>query len=150
MSPQQTDFFRHVEFIPESGCWIWMRSVNSDGYGQVWVGAKSWGAHRLSYALFNGPIPAGASILHRCDVRCCVNPAHLFVGSQQENIADMIEKRRHRVPRGRDHARAKLTEDQVRAIRADPRKLKEIAADYGVHFSLIGKVRQRSMWGHVV
>ena len=76
--------------IPESGCWIWIASLNNKGYGQI----SGKYAHRVSYELVHGPIPDGALVLHSCDVSCCVNPNHLRLGSQKENMNDAIVRGR--------------------------------------------------------
>lgn len=90
------------ERVTESGCWIWMRSVAGTGYGDFRRRPKLIAAHRASYEVFKGPIPAGLHVLHSCDVRCCVNPAHLSVGSNAQNIADSMAKgRRKGVSRNR-------------------------------------------------
>lgn len=77
-----------------TGCWNWIRSRGSHGYGDYrYDGHKL--AHRWSYATFNGPIPDGLWVLHRCDNHACVNPTHLFLGDADANNKDMVEKRRH-------------------------------------------------------
>jgi hypothetical protein len=81
--------------VTESGCWIWMQTLNRGGYGMVLKrGMGQRTAHRLSYATFVGPIPEGMYICHRCDVRCCVNPDHLFVGTHTDNVRDAVRKKR--------------------------------------------------------
>lgn len=70
----------HAMPIPEAGCWLWMRGIANTGYGAVYVDGKRWDAHRLSWAAFRGPIPSGYWVLHKCDVRSCCNPDHLFLG----------------------------------------------------------------------
>lgn len=84
----------HVERIPECGCWIWMRSPHNNGYGRIKIGQKNHLVHRASYEAFVGPIPDGASILHRCDLPLCVNPAHLKAGTHADNMDDMKSKGR--------------------------------------------------------
>lgn len=78
-------------------CWLWTAAINSDnGYGRFdgrKYGLSSY-AHRVSWEIYRGPIPEGSQVLHRCDIRSCVNPEHLFLGSQQDNIDDMVNKER--------------------------------------------------------
>lgn len=81
------------------GCWIWKASKNSKGYGFFYTGrgpAKMDSAHRVSYELFKTAIPPGYNILHRCDTPSCVNPDHLFIGTQKDNIDDMVAKKRNK------------------------------------------------------
>lgn len=100
------------------GCWMWRGWVNAGGYGRLPVALGHILAHRASWLLANGAIPDGLYVLHRCDVRRCVNPAHLFLGTLQENNADMRAKGRERHPTiGEKHPAAKLTERDVHVIR---------------------------------
>ena len=108
-------------------------------------------AHRYSYEQHRGPVPAGQFVLHHCDNRSCVNPRHLFCGTQQANVDDMINK-------GRDHKRgaigvknqgAKVTEEIVRQIRASPTTAKILAERYGVSRAQIYSIRQRRAWTHI-
>jgi len=94
---------------PNSGCWLWAGSSVKNGYGQVRVNYKLYLSHRISHELFKGEIPDGMNVLHTCDVRCCVNPDHLFLGTQKDNVQDMIAKGR------RIHT--KLNQFQVRTIK---------------------------------
>lgn len=87
--------------IPEalSGCWLWDGAVSKCGYGRFGVGGhngKLRPAHRVSWEIHNGTIPEGLEVAHRCDVRICVNPAHLWLATHAENMADMIAKCRYR------------------------------------------------------
>lgn len=86
-------FLRKVIRV-DSGCWLWIGATRPNGYGNVNINGRTTGAHRASWALHHGSIPDGMQVLHRCDVRNCVNPAHLFLGSQRDNMQDMITKGR--------------------------------------------------------
>lgn len=88
-------FMEKVTFEPNSGCWLWL-GADSKGYGRTMIRRKQMAAHRLSYELHRGvTVPAGLVVLHSCDVPCCVNPSHLSVGTQMENIHDALAKGRH-------------------------------------------------------
>ena len=142
-------FFRRISPEPNSGCWLWDGRVDEDGYGRYGIWKKSdFGAHRLAYEFYRGPIPDGMCVLHRCDVRCCVNPDHLFLGSTQDNTADRHTKGRS--ARGERDGNAKLTAEIVWAIRADTRTHKEIAAAYRTSLANVSVIRARKTWREVV
>lgn len=84
--------------VPETGCWLWIGKVNNAGYGRIGLGSRGRAAfaHRVSFQIHRGPIPAGMLVCHRCDTRSCINPDHLFVGSAADNTADMLKKGRGR------------------------------------------------------
>lgn len=103
--------------LPFSGCWIWMRSVNRKGYGLLRRDGQTL-AHRASFATFNGQIPRGLFVLHRCDTPCCVNPDHLFAGTALQNTRDMFKKGRNRNARGEHAGLAKLTRAMVTEMRS--------------------------------
>ena len=79
-------------------CWLWVGSINSRGYGQFWENKKSYQAHRYSWSIYVGEIPNGLYICHKCDVKECVNPAHLFAGTPSQNMQDCIQKKRFSCP----------------------------------------------------
>lgn len=100
-------------------CWLWTASKTGSGYGKFSVKRRLHPAHRVSWSLHYGTIPPGMFVLHRCDVPACVRPGHLRVGTPRENTQDMMQKGRHACNGGGDsNSEAKLTWDQVRAIRA--------------------------------
>lgn len=142
-------FFKKVEPIPFSGCWIWMGGLFSHGYGQFnpKVSSQRY-AHRWSWEHANGYIPKGMNVLHKCDVRCCVNPDHLFIGSQLDNVRDMDKKGRRvvSVKHGEAHHNAKISQKQVIEIMASEETNVSIAARFGVKPSAISKIRNCRTW----
>ena len=137
---------------PDSGCWLWNLSLYRHGYGKCYRRLHGEGyAHRWSWVIHNGPIPGRMQVLHKCDVRHCVNPEHLFLGTQLDNIRDMDRKGRRvrKGPRGEAARSAKLTAQQVVSIRQDSRPASAISPEYGVQVSAINKVKRRATWGHV-
>jgi hypothetical protein len=134
------------KWIPEpySGCWLWTACLDKRGYGKVKANSKYEAAHRLSWKLHRGDTN-GLHVCHKCDTPACVNPDHLFLGTNLENHQD--SSRKGRSSRGEKRSNAKLTSDQVIAIRDDPRTLMEIAADYGMHFAYISLIKARKRWG---
>lgn len=101
--------------LDENGCWIWKLDTRQRGYGKLKMDGKDILAHRASYQAFISPIPDGALVLHACDVPSCVNPEHLFLGTQKENIEDMVRKGRALSIGG---GPPRLTEAQVKEIKA--------------------------------
>ena len=89
-------FMKKVSPEALTGCWLWTGATQTFGYGKVTVNWKSYSAHRLSWILHKGEIPAGMSVLHHCDNPACVSPSHLFLGSQFDNMKDMARKGRSR------------------------------------------------------
>lgn len=144
-----------AKFIQDpSGCWIWTAARHKFGYGVHGLDNKAVLAHRRAWELYRGPIPAGLWVLHHCDVPACVNPDHLFVGTQTENNADMDRKgrRRHGVLAGEAHGRALVTEDQVRDIRrlsAEGVSYKTLAERYGLAKTSVSHIVKRVNWRHV-
>jgi hypothetical protein len=123
---------------PNSGCWLWDGAVISPKslYGAVNLPGHRL-AHRAVYAEAVEKIPRGMHVLHKCDVSFCVNPAHLFLGTHDDNMKDMARK-------GRSGVR-KITPEQSVAIRNDPRTQREIAADYGISQSLVSLHKARGL-----
>lgn len=131
----------------ETGCWNWTGRLNKNGYGRIAYGRGGYLMHRVSYEVFVGAIPDGLLVCHKCDNRACVNPAHLFLGTNADNLQDMTQKGRS--SRGERRYNAKLNQQAVSEIRASNERLTNLAAKYGVSRSLIGKVKQGRAWTHV-
>lgn len=171
----EREFIEHNSIPePNTGCWLWMGSVGTDGYGVVKANGATIGAHRVSWASCYGPIPPGLFVCHRCDNPPCVNPAHLFLGTQADNMADRRRKgrnalcgakgdkngmRKHPERRARlkgsAASGAKLSETQVAEIRGllnNGVKQAAIAHHYGVTPSTVSRIRTqgRGGWSHVV
>lgn len=166
-------FWARVE--KSDGCWRWTATKIPRGYGMSWwpdEGPEL--AHRVSYRLQFGDIPVGMQVLHKCDVRDCVNPDHLFLGTHQDNMDDMVRKGRHysktspekyarglrngaytkpeRIRRGENHPYAILTAELVLAIRraaSEGKKNARIAETFGLNPKTVGTVKRRETWKHI-
>ncbi len=109
---------RFSEKVDFSGsCWIWKAYTNEAGYGVFAIGGKPFRAHRFAWECFKGKIPGDLCVLHKCDVRNCVNPNHLFLGTYKDNYDDMVAKGRNKSLKGRRRNYSKLTQVQVDEIR---------------------------------
>lgn len=134
---------------PRGDCWLWTGHLIKFGYGSFKVEGSVEKAHRVAFGLMCEPIPEGVNVLHRCDFPPCVRPGHLFLGGHEANMADMVAKGRGDAPKGEAHHDAKLTEEQVRTIRADRRPQRVIASAYGVSQGAIGAIKTGRNWKHL-
>lgn len=132
----------NIEVNPKTGCWIWKRGTNVNGYGVTTANGKRCLTHRAAYGVFVGPIPEGVHVLHRCDVASCINPEHLFLGTHTVNMQDMSRKGRHVGAR-------KLEPSQILEIRQDLRPYALIAADYGVSKSNVSRIQTGDTWRYL-
>lgn len=125
--------------VSESGCWLWIGSINAHGYGGMRANEKTYAAHRYSWERKFGAIPAGAHVCHKCDTPSCVNPDHLFLGSNRDNVADRENKGRG--PQAERHPRARLSDLDVAAIRTSQDRRRAIAARYGISIHYVKALR---------
>jgi hypothetical protein len=129
------------------GCWVWLLSKNRHGYGKVANGRGGWMlAHRLAWQLEHGAIPEGMCVCHSCDNRACVNPAHLFLGTHDDNMLDMRLKGRAVGMAGERNARAKLNSNDVRLIRASKETSRVLADLLGVSRAMVCRIRRGNAW----
>lgn len=133
------------------GCWLWSGPVNKQGYGFIGIeGNHNQGVHRVAYLLEVGPIGDGLCVCHKCDVPNCVNPQHLFLGTNADNVADRERKGRRLYRKlGAQNGRAKLSDDQVRAIYADARKQWDIARAYAISQATVHRIKACVGWAHL-
>lgn len=147
-------FWSKVDRRSAVECWPWLGSLGNHGYGQISRGGQFGGmmtAHRLSFELANGPIPAGLFACHTCDNKWCVNPGHLFAGTALDNNRDAITKGRAAATSatrhcGESHGRAKLSALHVSAIRRSPTPAKLIAPKFNMSKSQIWRIRRGDGW----
>lgn len=146
----QIRFLDKIKRAENSDCWIWTAGKHRNGYGNFSYKRKTQFAHRISYQIFKGSIPNGLHVLHKCDVRACVNPNHLFLGTHADNMADMINKGHLKIPdnSGIRNGSNKLTEIEVYEIINLKGKLplQQIAKQFYVSTSLISQIQNRKCW----
>jgi len=137
---------KHSIPVPESGCWLWLGHWSPKGYGIIRINGTIKRAHRISYECFIGPISTGSIICHRCDVPCCINPSHLFLGTIEDNNKYMKRKGRYKAPFGQKSGRSKLTEEQMIKIRLDRRPQTAISQEYHIGRQQIYRIKHRLSW----
>jgi hypothetical protein len=142
-------FARYVSPEPNSGCWLWVGGLFPTGYGIFGLDKvrRAERAHRFAWEMANGAIPKGLDVCHDCDVRACVNPAHLYLGTRKRNMQDAID--RGRTSRGVGRPLAKLSDADVRAIRASASPSHELAKIYPVSSGRIRAIKRRKGWRHI-
>ena len=148
-SKDKDRFNQYCEPNKESECIEWNGNIRQ-GYGRFYLNGKWLTAHRVSWMMNNGPIPEGMLILHKCDNSSCVNIKHLFIGTQRDNVLDMIRKKRHKVLKGSANPNSKLNEFKVVQIRdlygEGNTSYAKLAREFCVSPKLIELVIKRIVW----
>lgn len=140
----------NVQIVSESGCWIWMGTEGTRGYGQIKSRYKTYAAHRVSYQVFKGDVPNGLHVCHTCDTPLCVNPNHLFIGTPMDNSQDMAKKNRHAY--GAKNGNSKLTEVEAKNILAfrDSGQTKTSVGElFDVSRTCVRKIWNGDLWPHL-
>ena len=135
-----------VEPVTETGCWIWMGRIGTEGYPVLWVNNKARHAHRLAFEAWHRPLRDGEWVLHKCDTRCCVNPAHLYGGNHADNMRDKAARLR---VAGERNPNAHLTTNdviQIRARRKAGEMYRPIATDYCISVNYATQICNRERW----
>lgn len=136
--------------VVDGGCWEWAGRRDDRGYGQLGIQGRSFRAHRVFFERFKGPIPEGLCVLHHCDNPPCVNPDHLYAGTQLDNARDRISRKRNAVQSRSANSNAKLTERQVCEIRSrftgSWGEKSRLAREYGVGFTAIADIIAGRSW----
>lgn len=151
----QERFWSKVSKISDDNCWLWLGDKISNGYGRFSLKNKKYLAHRFAFSLDNN-IPINnidCFICHTCDNRLCVNPRHLFKGTNSDNMVDMYRKGRGNDNKGEKHGASKLTDAEVLKIRQlciTGISQQKIASMYNVSQSLITNIKLNKTWKHLV
>ena len=140
-------FWGMVEVRNLDDCWLWTKYCDAKGYGRFRIGDSMQRSHRVSWTLCNGPILDGLHVLHQCDTPACVNPNHLYLGTNDDNTRDRCTRGRHR--RGERVLHAKLTEEAVRHIRRKELRVSQYARLYGTSQPTITNIQLGNKWKHV-
>lgn len=147
-------FWAKVERNNPDECWLWLGSKTSKGYGSVSYDGKIARSHRVSYIMAFGEIADELHVLHRCDNPSCVNPSHLFLGTNADNVADRETKGRRKPPTGELNGRAVLSEDQVIELRKlsalGEHSQKQLAKKFNISTSTCGNILSGRRWKHLL
>jgi len=135
--------------VPESGCWLWLMAVGKDGYGRFWFEHETITPHRASFLLSNGEIPEDLCVRHSCDVRSCVNPDHLSLGTHMDNSADNVDRGRQTRHLGEKNGGSRITELQAIEIINSNKSVNEISQAYGLSSSSIYRLKNKTSWKYL-
>lgn len=136
----------------ENDCWLWQGGRSGDRYGYFFIHPRNQLAHRVSWMFTHGTIPDGMKVCHKCDRVLCVNPNHLFLGTQRDNVEDMHGKGRAHKASGEGHSKTYLSELQVREIfklYEEGVSTKAIAQRFGTNKYTLSNLRRGRTWRHL-
>lgn len=139
MTPNSIARFERYFIKEAAACWLWQGAHNASGYGYFYYLRKLQPAHRVAWMLYKDRDPGELFVLHRCDVRDCVNPKHLFLGDHNDNMRDMAQK--SRAAKGDDNGNSKLSSEAAEAIRKDSRGSGVIAREHGITREQVWNIR---------
>lgn len=138
--------------VRKNGCWEWQGSISEKGYGRVGYEGKNNRAHRVSWIAFKGVIKKGFCVCHHCDNKRCINPDHLFQGTNQDNVTDKMIKGRYIIPsrpNGENHPLAKLKNKDVLYIRESNERAMDLAKKFKMHIGSIYSIKNKETWKHI-
>ena len=147
MKPLSTRLLSKRTVDPKTGCWNWSGARTRDGYGRIVSGGKEYYTHRLSYAVHVRTIPEGLHVCHTCDNPRCINPSHLFLGTNADNVADKVRKGRHGF--GGRHWNSRLTETLVDVIRgciAAGVKQRTLSEYFRISEAQVSRIKSGDRW----
>lgn len=139
--------------VESNGCWLFTGYNDELGYGIIAYKGSANKAHRISWLVHNGNIPQGKNVLHKCDVRNCINPEHLFIGTQADNVNDMIAKGRKHTMKGVTHPGCRLSEaniGEIKRLLTEGKKQAWIARKFKTTDQNIYRIKTGKTWGHLV
>lgn len=133
-------------------CWVWTARKTCQGYGRISVGNVNKLAHRVAFELFAGDVPNGLHVLHSCDNPSCVNPSHLWLGTNNDNVADKMKKGRAPSHVGEKNGNSRLTPEDVLAIRIEFNSgisRDELSRNYGIAAQYVNQIAAKKVWRHL-
>jgi hypothetical protein len=130
------------------GCWEWSKRTHEKGYGVFHLKGKLEQAHRAAWIIINGPIPEGLYVLHKCNNRKCVNPDHLYLGTHQDNMNDMVRDKRSNKPYGERNGKSKITTEQAKRIKESPGSPMVISREMMVSIHIVRDIKRGITWKH--
>ena len=147
---QLRNFWSKIDKRGPDDCWPWLAGKSQQGYGRLHLHpVGKFNVTRIMYYLATGKQPGPLCVCHKCDNPTCCNPAHFFLGTRADNVADMIAKGRDNKSKGVGNGKAKLTNAQVLEIRASRETCRAIAVKYDINHGTVSRIRTRKCWKHI-